>query len=408
MKTLKKYFALIILLSLMLFKNNTSSAQHTSVSFQVFYDNLSPYGDWVVYPDYGYVWVPAAGPDFFPYSSGGYWAYTIYGWTWVSEYPWGWAPFHYGRWAYDSFYGWVWVPDSEWGPAWVVWRRSPGYYGWAPVAPGVSINIMLGGTYEPPYDNWVFVGEQYIGRPDINSYYGPRKDNTRLIQNSTIINNTYVDSDRKKTYISGPEKNEVQKIRGKNIETIEIKDAVKPEESISNNQLQLYRPSVTKKEEAVPAKVTAKTDIKPVSERKNLSKTKREEPAGRDSDIEQNKNEVKEKPADNKPAIQKEVEAPVKEKPQPVVPDNTRTKKMEPQIAPKTNEKVREEQKNEPLKTSPEKPIEKRTPPPTEHKAPRERNQPNQQRIKQTPAPAPVPTPAPKEAPRQPQQKPHK
>ena len=35
-----------------------------NVSFQVFYDDLSPYGTWIENPSYGYVWIPDAGPGF--------------------------------------------------------------------------------------------------------------------------------------------------------------------------------------------------------------------------------------------------------------------------------------------------------------------------------------------------------
>src|ERR1043165_5421845 len=68
-------------------------------SYQQFYDDLSPYGEWVEDPQYGYVWVPDAGDDFRPYYSNGYWVNSDYGNTWVSNYDWGWAPFHYGRWT---------------------------------------------------------------------------------------------------------------------------------------------------------------------------------------------------------------------------------------------------------------------------------------------------------------------
>ena len=71
------------------------SAQQSNVSFQVFYDQLSPFGEWVNYSNYGYVWIPDAGPDFEPYSTDGHWIFTEYGWTWMSDYSWGWAPFHY-------------------------------------------------------------------------------------------------------------------------------------------------------------------------------------------------------------------------------------------------------------------------------------------------------------------------
>jgi hypothetical protein len=88
-----------------------------SMSFQVFYDELSPHGTWVYNPDYGSVWVPNLNNQFYPYGSNGYWVFTDEGWTWVSLYSWGWAPFHYGRWFYDPFYRWVWVPGYQWGCA---------------------------------------------------------------------------------------------------------------------------------------------------------------------------------------------------------------------------------------------------------------------------------------------------
>src|SRR5688572_16631158 len=69
----------------------------SSISYQQFYDDLSPYGQWINNPEFGHVWVPRLS-GFRPYYSNGHWAYTNYGWTWVSNYNWGWAPFHYGRW----------------------------------------------------------------------------------------------------------------------------------------------------------------------------------------------------------------------------------------------------------------------------------------------------------------------
>src|ERR1700726_3294310 len=51
------------------------------VSYQSFYDQLSPYGQWIDDPHYGYVWLPDAGPDFKPYSTNGHWVYTNEGWT---------------------------------------------------------------------------------------------------------------------------------------------------------------------------------------------------------------------------------------------------------------------------------------------------------------------------------------
>lgn len=67
---------------------------NVSVSFQTFYNDLEPYGQWIDYPNYGYAWVPSVSGDFRPYYTNGYWAMTEYGNTWVSNYNWGWAPFH--------------------------------------------------------------------------------------------------------------------------------------------------------------------------------------------------------------------------------------------------------------------------------------------------------------------------
>src|ERR1039458_8402512 len=114
----------ILLLGLLLFTTAgfKAHAQDVQVSFQTFYDNLSPYGQWVSDPQYGNVWVPNEEGNFRPYGSRGHWVMTDYGNTWVSDDPWGWACYHYGRWTYDNYYGWIWVPGYEWAPAWVSWR----------------------------------------------------------------------------------------------------------------------------------------------------------------------------------------------------------------------------------------------------------------------------------------------
>src|ERR1700735_5700032 len=56
---------------------------------QVFYDELSPYGQWIDYPDYGYVWQPNVDPDFRPYVTNGSWVYSDYRWARGSKLSWG-------------------------------------------------------------------------------------------------------------------------------------------------------------------------------------------------------------------------------------------------------------------------------------------------------------------------------
>ena len=152
-------------LSVMLFSStkNTVSAQGVdiNISQQTFYDELSPHGRWIDYPDYGYVWAPDMGSDFQPYQTGGHWVWSDeYDWMWVSDYSWGWAPFHYGRWFHDPFYGWMWVPGHDWSPAWVSWRTGGDYYGWAPIRPGINISIGFG-NYNPPSNYWCFAPRQH-------------------------------------------------------------------------------------------------------------------------------------------------------------------------------------------------------------------------------------------------------
>jgi len=248
-----------------------ASAQQGGVSFGIFYNELSPYGQWVDYPNYGYVWIPSAGPDFAPYSSNGYWIWTEYGWTWVSGYSWGWAPFHYGRWDYDNSYGWFWVPDNEWGPSWVNWRRADGYYGWAPIRPGISLSVSFGSGYTVPNDRWRFVRDKDFSRIDINHYYINRTNNVTIIKNSSVINRTYSDQSRHSTYVSGPDRADVQKITGRTIQPVVIHDNEKPGQNLKNGQLQIYRPQVQMNDEngrrPVPSRVVNLKDVKRPSER---------------------------------------------------------------------------------------------------------------------------------------------
>jgi hypothetical protein len=258
MKTLYKIAAiLVVAFSYSCLSQRPILAQPGYVSFQVFYDQLSPYGQWIDYPNYGYVWIPNAGRTFVPYSTNGYWVMTEYGWTWISKYRWGWAPFHYGRWDFDDYIGWFWIPGNEWGPAWVTWRSANGYYGWTPLRPGISISLSFSGGYGD-IDHWCFVRDRDFGRRDIYRYYVGRQVYEPIIRNSIVINNTYLDNRRNVTYIAGPRRDDVQRITGRRINSMGIRDDVRPGETLKNNQLQIYRPQVER---------IGSTDRKPVPSR---------------------------------------------------------------------------------------------------------------------------------------------
>ena len=176
------------------------------VSLNLFYDNLSPYGNWILAGDYGYCFQPnvaVSNSDWRPYSDG-YWAYTDVGWTWVSYEDFGWATYHYGRWANLESYGWLWVPGYEWGPAWVSWRTGGDYVGWAPLPPqprggvvyegrpitgAVDVSFGIG----PLYYN--FVDIRYIGAPVLRErIITPQRNVTIINRTVNVTNITYNNS----------------------------------------------------------------------------------------------------------------------------------------------------------------------------------------------------------------------
>lgn len=215
------------------------------VSYQTFYDELSPYGQWIDYPGHGYVWVPDAENDFRPYSTNGHWVWTDnYEWMWVSDYDWGWAPFHYGRWDNDPYYGWFWVPDYEWSPAWVAWRDGGDYYGWAPIRPGINISVNFNiGSYSPPYDFWCFAPRRYIASPYINRYYVDRGRNVTIINQTTIIVNNYRYGNNY-GFRSGPRRIEVERYTGR-INPVRFRQSYSPgRTSFRGNEVTVYRPNI--------------------------------------------------------------------------------------------------------------------------------------------------------------------
>ncbi|MEN2281402.1 DUF6600 domain-containing protein [Algoriphagus sp. SE2] len=233
---------LLILLSFSLFVPKQSFAETPyGISFQVFYDELMPYGDWVKDASYGYIWLPAVGNDFHPYGSNGHWVMTEYGNTWVSYYDWGWAPFHYGRWYFDDYYqSWAWIPDYTWGPAWVNWRTGGGYYGWAPMGPNLSISLRI----NVPSFHWVFLPNRRIYHPYAYNYYAPRKTKIKIYNNTTIINNTVVHNNNR--YVAGPNRREIERVTRQTVPVYSIRGSKAPgRASVSRNGVELYRPDLS-------------------------------------------------------------------------------------------------------------------------------------------------------------------
>ncbi|MBI3650647.1 MAG: FecR domain-containing protein [Acidobacteria bacterium] len=113
---------------------------------------LTNYGYWTSYSNYGNCWVPRVSAGWAPYRAGQWLWIPRVGWTWLSSEPWGWAPYHYGRWVFLNNIGWAWSPGFnthyynygysyyQWRPALVGFFNCPtprgDYVGWYPLAPG--------------------------------------------------------------------------------------------------------------------------------------------------------------------------------------------------------------------------------------------------------------------------------
>lgn len=194
-------------------------AQYEDVSLETFYEELSPYGVWINDPQYGQVWRPGVDQEEFrPYYTNGHWEMTKYGNTWVSNYDWGWAPFHYGRWHHSNRRGWIWIPDTRWGPAWVSWRSGGGHYGWAPLGPGINININIGSRIPDYY--WVFVPQRHIFYDRYPRY--DRYRNRNIFYNTVIINNTFVYN--RNRFFTGPRVDEIRRVTRQPVAIREVRD----------------------------------------------------------------------------------------------------------------------------------------------------------------------------------------
>lgn len=177
-----------------------AQAQQASISFSVFFNDLTD-GQWVENSDYNYVFCPDVDSGWAPYTRG-HWIYLKNsGWYFASDEPFAWAVYHYGRWFQDADLGWCWVPGTIWAPAWVTWRRSNDYVGWAPLPPeghGYSIHVSVAAASVPERD-WVFVPTRSFLQPQLSTvvvladqhpdvYRRTRDVGPVIVQNNTVVN----------------------------------------------------------------------------------------------------------------------------------------------------------------------------------------------------------------------------
>jgi hypothetical protein len=239
------------------------------------YSYLSTYGTWVSLEPYGYVWRPRhMGYRWRPYSEG-HWVWTDDGWTWIDDAEWGWVPFHYGRWGWDDDFGWFWVPGSEWGPAWVTWRSSDMYMGWAPIPPGfefragidfAALSIRIPGNF------WIFIGGSHFLDPDIHPYVLPAERNVTIINYTTIQNNFAFRGNR---FINeGVGIDTVRRITRRDVPRYSLQDSRQPGPArVVGHTVQFYRPSFRSAPGARP-----KTSLDRAQARQELAPAKVYEP----------------------------------------------------------------------------------------------------------------------------------
>ena len=213
-----------------------------------FYDELSPYGEWVLTAEYGWSWFPRnVHAGWRPYYQGR-WVMTEYGWTWVSYEPFGWATYHYGRWAWHPRLGWIWVPGRIWGPAWVSWQYGGGYIGWAPLPPEVGfqigIGLQLGGFnlsvgLQP--HAYTFCEERLFLDPRLSDYTVPVARNVTIIRNTTNITNyTYVDN---RVVNRGVEPERVERATGRRLQRMRVAESTnKDRGEVREEEVRIYRP----------------------------------------------------------------------------------------------------------------------------------------------------------------------
>lgn len=213
-----------------------------------FYDELAPYGDWVLTQDNGWAWSPRnVHPYWRPYNDGR-WVISDYGWTWVSYEPFGWATYHYGRWTFDRRFGWLWVPGTIWGPAWVSWQHGGGYVGWAPLPPSVGFQVGIGirfGGFDLSFgirpDSYSFVQERSFLEPRLLSHLLPTARNITIIRSTKNIT-SYAERDNR-VVNRGVDVQRIEKVTGRRVQQLHVVDArAKARTDVGQSELRIFRP----------------------------------------------------------------------------------------------------------------------------------------------------------------------
>jgi hypothetical protein len=226
-----------------------------------FYQELSPYGRWIITEDGQRCWQPTvvlSTPGWRPYADKGHWVWTDQGWYWASDYSWGWAVFHYGRWNLHPHHGWIWYPDRVWGPAWVAWRSGGEYCGWAPLPPGAVYDtvgghfIFHGKRVEAGFDfglgfaHFSFCFTKALGEP-VRQHVRSEAEVRAVYNHTTVINNYTVNravvggETRVQVFNHGIEPAHIPAVKGRTFEPVHIEELRTPAPGHAHERLDPHR-----------------------------------------------------------------------------------------------------------------------------------------------------------------------
>jgi len=235
-----------------------------SVSINIFFQPLASHGIWVKHAKYRYVFCPKVDAKWRPYSHG-HWIYLKgYGWYFASDEPFAWAVYHYGRWFHEARLGWCWVPGNAWAGAWVAWRRSNDFVGWAPLPPtreGFVIDVDIS-SQEPPQTDWIFIPPKRFLEPrlDVAVVFGDQQPDVFqktqflgpvVVQNNIVVN-TKIDV------------NFIQQQTNTKVVVVEPKPVDQPTQAaaeVSGNSVAVFAPQITKpKQDEAPKQAVSEDE----------------------------------------------------------------------------------------------------------------------------------------------------
>jgi probable HAF family extracellular repeat protein len=240
--------------------------QHVSESnedYDVFYTRLSSdEGNWVEAGNYGYCFRPRVSEDWRPYRDG-HWVWTDHGWYWDSNERFAWATYHYGRWVDIGGTGWCWIPGNQWAPAWVSWRESDEYVGWAPLPPEADLSV------QPAISSWsdsyygigpaayAFLSYSHWREPSYAQYIEPLQRNVQIISETKNVTNIVTNNNVINNF--GPPVQTVAAKTNQNIQQVKlaINPATDPKanygQTLQGNELNVVAPPATLKPQTTHA-----------------------------------------------------------------------------------------------------------------------------------------------------------